>query len=159
MLRRGTLQWAKGGNSYLTCAAERQQLTEKRHFQSQQSAPACKSKVVSQGQDVRKTRAWDNKWVRFHEDNTVEMIKGLAYLQILLRHLDNLPWLEERVRDYRMKIQSKSPLNDTCQDWALVWITFGHLQSFLRDGAITSNEIVGAEKERRSKKKRLLSYN
>lgn len=89
------------------------------------------------------------------------MIKGLAYLWTLLRHLDNSPWLGERGKDYRMKIQSKSPLNDTCQDWALVWITFRHLQSFLRDGAITSNEIVGSEKKKRmnKKKKRLLSYN
>lgn len=82
------------------------------------------------------------------------MIKGLAYRQTLLRHLDNLPWLEEPGRDYRMKIQSKSPLNDTCQDWALEWITFGHFQSFLRDGAITSNGIVGSEKERTNKKKK-----
>lgn len=56
-----------------------------------------------------------------------------------------------------MKIQSKSPLNDTCQDWALVWITFRHLQSFLRDGAIASNEKVGSEKERRRRKKKKAS--
>lgn len=82
------------------------------------------------------------------------MIKGLAYLWTLLRHLDNSPWLGERGRDYRMKIQSKSPLNDTCQDWALVWITFRHLQSFLRDGAITSNEIVGSEKKEDEQEKK-----
>lgn len=81
------------------------------------------------------------------------MIKGLAYLQTLLRHLDNLPWLEEWGRDYRMKIHSKSPLNDTCQDWALAGITFRHLQSFLRDGAITGNEIAGSEKEDKQEKK------
>lgn len=87
-----------------------------------------------------------------HEDNRAGMIKGPAYRQTLLRHLDNLPWLEELGRDYRMKIQSKSPLNDTCQDWALEWLTFGHLQSFLRDGAIMSNGIVGLEKKRMNKK-------
>lgn len=87
------------------------------------------------------------------------MIKGLAYLWTRLRHLDNLPWLEERRRDCGMKIQSKSPLNDTCQDWALLWLTLRHLQSFLRHGAITSNAIVGSEKnKRRNKKKRLLGF-
>lgn len=52
-----------------------------------------------------------------------------------------------------MKIQRKSPLNDTCQDRALEWITFGHLQSFLRDGAITSNEIVGFRKREEERRK------
>lgn len=45
----------KGGNSYLTCTAERQQLTERCHFRCKRSAPDCKNTEASQGQGVRKT--------------------------------------------------------------------------------------------------------
>lgn len=44
---------------------------------------------------------------------------------MLLGHL-------ERGKAHRMKISSKSPLSDMCQDWALEGITLWHFQSFLR---------------------------
>lgn len=47
------LQEVKGGNSYLTCTAERLQLTERCHFRRERSTPDCKHKNVSQGQDVQ----------------------------------------------------------------------------------------------------------
>lgn len=50
----------KGGNSYLTCTAERQRLTERCHFQRKRSAPNCKRNVARQGQGVTKTCVWDD---------------------------------------------------------------------------------------------------
>lgn len=51
----------KGGNSYLTCTAERQQLTERCHFRCKRSAPDRKHTVAGQGQGVRKTCGWDDR--------------------------------------------------------------------------------------------------
>lgn len=87
VLRCAALQEVKGGNSYLTCTAERLQLTERCHFRRERSTPDCKHKNVSQGQDVQSHacpagffRA-TSYMVHLYTANTVQMIKLLDYAE------------------------------------------------------------------------------
>lgn len=86
--RCAALQEAHSGNSYLTCTADRLQLTERCHLRRESSAPdyetqKCQSRTGGLLTHVSGGLLWDNYLHALHlyTDNTAQMIKVLAYLE------------------------------------------------------------------------------